>query len=144
MNYESNWHQFVCCLAATTPKSDRRRLILLPRGKKNRLPRKEVIHPQLPLRMPCYDFVPVTSLALVPIMWAFGHYQLPWRDGRWVQDPRTYSPWHSWSTITSDSSFMEANCSLQSELRKVFRDWLQLALWLPSVPPIVARVLPKA
>ncbi len=25
------------------------------------LPRKEVIHPQLPLRMPCYDFVPVAS-----------------------------------------------------------------------------------
>jgi hypothetical protein len=25
------------------------------------LPRKEVIQPQLPLRLPCYDFVPVTS-----------------------------------------------------------------------------------
>jgi hypothetical protein len=24
-------------------------------------PRKEVIQPQLPLRLPCYDFVPVTS-----------------------------------------------------------------------------------
>ena len=30
------------------------------------LPRKEVIHPQLPLRMPCYDLVLVTSLTLVP------------------------------------------------------------------------------
>ncbi len=30
------------------------------------LPRKEVIHPQLPLRMPCYDFVPVTGLTLSP------------------------------------------------------------------------------
>ena len=28
-----------------------------PRG----LPRKEVIQPQLPLRLPCYDFTPVTS-----------------------------------------------------------------------------------
>ena len=28
------------------------------------LPRKEVIQPQLPLRLPCYDFVPVTSPTL--------------------------------------------------------------------------------
>ena len=28
------------------------------------LPRKEVIQPQLPLRLPCYDFVPVSSPAL--------------------------------------------------------------------------------
>ena len=26
-----------------------------------KLPRKEVIQPQLPLRLPCYDFVPVAS-----------------------------------------------------------------------------------
>ena len=25
------------------------------------LPRKEVIHPQLPLRLPCYDFTPIKS-----------------------------------------------------------------------------------
>ena len=39
--------------------------VLRPRhagsGSKNRhLPRKEVIQPQLPLRLPCYDFVPIT------------------------------------------------------------------------------------
>jgi len=28
------------------------------------LPRKEVIHPQLPLRIPCYDFVPVATPTL--------------------------------------------------------------------------------
>ena len=28
------------------------------------LPRKEVIQPQLPLRLPCYDFVPVTRPTL--------------------------------------------------------------------------------
>jgi hypothetical protein len=28
------------------------------------IPRKEVIQPQLPLRLPCYDFVPVTNPAL--------------------------------------------------------------------------------
>lgn len=30
------------------------------------LPRKEVIHPQLPLRMPCYDFVPIAGSTFVP------------------------------------------------------------------------------
>ena len=34
----------------------------LPRD--GRLPRKEVIQPQLPLRLPCYDFVPVTGPTL--------------------------------------------------------------------------------
>jgi hypothetical protein len=32
-----------------------------PRRRGFSLPRKEVIQPQLPLRLPCYDFVPVTS-----------------------------------------------------------------------------------
>ena len=30
----------------------------------SRLPRKEVIQPQLPLRLPCYDFVPITNPTL--------------------------------------------------------------------------------
>ena len=29
-----------------------------------KLPRKEVIQPQLPLRLPCYDFVPITRPTL--------------------------------------------------------------------------------
>ena len=33
------------------------------------LPRKEVIQPQLPLRLPCYDFVPITSPALDGCPW---------------------------------------------------------------------------
>jgi len=28
------------------------------------LPRKEVIQPQVPLRLPCYDFTPITSQTL--------------------------------------------------------------------------------
>jgi hypothetical protein len=32
-----------------------------PPGRLTALPRKEVIQPQLPLRLPCYDFTPVTS-----------------------------------------------------------------------------------
>ena len=31
---------------------------------KNSLPRKEVIQPHLPVRLPCYDFTPVTNPAL--------------------------------------------------------------------------------
>jgi len=29
-----------------------------------KLPRKEVIQPQVPLRLPCYDFTPITSQTL--------------------------------------------------------------------------------
>jgi hypothetical protein len=61
---------------------------------------KEVIQPQVPLRLPCYDFAPVTALAfgrLASLVGSsgtdFGRSQLPWRDGRCVQGPGTYSPW---------------------------------------------------
>ena len=63
--------------------------------------RKEVIQPQVPLRLPCYDFAPVTELAfggsLPQAGWVtdFGRSRLPWRDGRCVQGPGTYSPWCS-------------------------------------------------
>ena len=45
-----------------------------------------------------------------------------------------------WPAITSDSDFMQASCSLQSELRPAFWDLLHLTALLPSVPAIVARV----
>ena len=62
--------------------------------------RKEVIQPHLPIRLPCYDFTPVISPAFGSSLlkgWVtdFGRYQLPWCDGRCVQDPGTYSPQHS-------------------------------------------------
>ena len=31
------------------------------RSKSSGIPRKEVIQPQLPLRLPCYDFTPITN-----------------------------------------------------------------------------------
>ena len=34
-----------------------------PRGAYSQCSRKEVIQPQVPLRLPCYDFAPVTELA---------------------------------------------------------------------------------
>ena len=36
------------------------------------LHRKEVIQPQVPLRLPCYDFIPVTSLTLGPCLLTVG------------------------------------------------------------------------
>jgi hypothetical protein len=41
------------------------------------LPRKEVIQPQLPLRLPCYDFVPITNPTLDT--------SVPRGFGQWLQ-----------------------------------------------------------
>ncbi len=59
--------------------------------------RKEVIQPQVPLRLPCYDFTPVTNPTfaggpLAVSLTVFWLSQLPWCDGRCVQSPGTYSP----------------------------------------------------
>ena len=61
------------------------------------LPRKEVIQPHLPVRLPCYDFTPLTlhTFGASPQKgWAgdFGCRRLGWCDGRCVQGPGTYSP----------------------------------------------------
>ena len=42
------------------------------------IPRKEVIHPQLPLRMPCYDFILIADPTVVPHikLRSFGYYRL--------------------------------------------------------------------
>ena len=67
------------------------------------LPRKEVIQPHLPIRLPCYDFTPVIGLTFggCSLRWLtdFGYSQLPWCDGRCVQGPGTYSPRHSDSRL---------------------------------------------
>jgi len=109
--------------------------------------RKEVIQPQVPLRLPCYDFIPVTTRSLGlrnKSRMQFGSGRLPWCDGRCVQGPGTYSRRRSWYGITSDSSFMQASCSLQSELSPVFWDFLTVAGLAPSVLGIVVRVQPWA
>ena len=61
------------------------------------LPRKEVIQPHLPIRLPCYDFTPIIGPTLdgwllKGYLTGFGCYQLSWCDGRCVQGPGTYSP----------------------------------------------------
>ena len=64
----------------------------------SRLPRKEVIQPHLPVRLPCYDFTPLTlhtfdaSAPRRGSAGGFGCRRLGWCDGRCVQGPGTHSP----------------------------------------------------
>ena len=55
--------------------------------------KKEVIHPQLPLRMPCYDFVPIIRSYLPTAYTArSGITNSLDVTGGVYKDPRTYSP----------------------------------------------------
>ncbi len=66
--------------------------------------RKEVIQPQVPLRLPCYDLVPLTNLTFGASLlcirkhsgWVgdFGCGPFGWLDGRCVQGSGTHSPRH--------------------------------------------------
>ena len=89
--------------------------------------RKEVIQPHLPIRLPCYDFTPI----ICPTLGGWLPKGLPHR----LRVLQTLVVWRAvckrpgnvftvacWSTITSDSGFMQASCSLQSELRMALRD----------------------
>lgn len=58
--------------------------------------RKEVIQPHLPIRLPCYDLVPLAGFTLDALVRrGFGCPQLGWLDGRCVQGSGTYSPQRS-------------------------------------------------
>ena len=92
--------------------------------------RKEVIQPHLPIRLPCYDFTPIIEPT-------FGSALLPDRRSDWLRYWLRVFPtlmvWRAvctrpgnvftavcWPAITSNSDFMKANFSLQSELRPLF------------------------
>ena len=83
--------------------------------KKNR---KEVIQPQLPLRLPCYDLLLVTEPTVAPrINMDLKVFPAPlsWRAvSAKFENVFTAA---FWSAITSNSSFKEASFSLLSELR---------------------------
>ena len=72
---------------------------------------------------PSYLFYPRQILTVTD----FRHHKLPWLDGRCVQGPGTYSPYHCWYTITSESNFTESSCRLRSELGS--------PLWICSLLP---------
>ena len=50
----------------------RRVFLTIGHRPKTSLLRKEVIQPQVPLRLPCYDFTPVTDHSLGPCLLAVG------------------------------------------------------------------------
>ena len=53
----------------------------------------EVIQPQIPLRLPCYDLTPLADLELdFPVRESLVLNPLDWFDGRCVQGTGTYSP----------------------------------------------------
>ena len=54
--------------------------------------RKEVIQPQVPLRLPCYDLVPIRESGVGACYGDFGRPPLSWLDGRCVQGSGTHSP----------------------------------------------------
>ena len=54
--------------------------------------RKEVIQPQVPLRLPCYDLVPIRKSGVGIGKDDFGRPSLSWLDGRCVQGSGTHSP----------------------------------------------------
>ena len=88
------------------------------------LHRKEVIHPHVPVGIPCYDFTPVTCPTFAgPLPCGLG-YQLrvlqtpiAWRAV--CTTPGNVFTLTFWFRITSDSNFMESSCRLQSELRPI-------------------------
>lgn len=89
-----------------------------------------LFQPHVPVRLPCYDFIPVTSPIIVwcwLLIWyenyeikrisqqpapSFKQNSLPAYDGRCVQDLSTEFTVTWWFTITCDSNFIQANCSL--------------------------------
>ena len=96
------------------------------------LPRKEVIQPHLPVRLPCYDFTPLTlhTFGASPLGgWAgdFGCRRLGWCDGRCVQGPGTYSPRHadprllatpaSWRRVAASNPNWDRLCGIRSPSR---------------------------
>jgi len=53
----------------------------------------EVIQPQIPLRLPCYDLTPLANQRLdCAIRHSLASSSLGWFDGRCVQGAGTYSP----------------------------------------------------
>src|SRR3989344_4404035 len=100
--------------------------------------RKEGIQPHLPIRLPCYDFTPVTNPAVVSALLTV---RLP-TSGRTRSHGVTGGVYKTRERIhrdilIRDSYFTQSSCRLRSGLRLALWDWLPLAGWQPSVPAIV-------
>ena len=117
----------------------------IPLNLKLFLLRKEVIQPHLPIRLPCYDFTPIIDSTFDRCLFyklAHGLRVFPtlmvWRAV--CTRPGNVFTAVCWPAITSNSGFMKANFSLQSELRLLFWVLLHITASLLSVIAIVVRV----
>ena len=113
--------------------------------------RKEVIQPQVPLRLPCYDLVPVIGFTV-------GRHPLPRQVGNSTSGTPNfrdltggvYKAQEHIHRVIADTRLLAipTSCrrvdSLQSELGPAFCDLLHLTVSRRSVPTIVARVKPWA
>ena len=125
---------------------DARHLCVEPISRPNVLfLRKEVIQPQVPLRLPCYDLVPIRSFIFGACLSApatsdappfggltGGVYKAQEHIHRGSADPRLLAIPTSWTRIAES----------QSELGDGFCDLLHLAVLRRFVRPIVVRVQP--
>ena len=107
--------------------------------------RKEVIHPHVPVGIPCYDLTPIISptlgarlLCRLPPRLRVLPTLMVWRAV--CTNPGNVFTVTCWFTITSDSVFMKSSCRLQSELGPSLWVLLHLAISLLFVTAIVARV----
>ncbi len=93
-----------------------------------------MIQAHLPVHLPCYDFVPVTSPTFDGALLAV---KLP-ASGVTSSHDVTGGVYKARERI--QRTIADARLLLQSELRSALRDWLHLAAWQPIVPTIVACV----
>ena len=113
------------------------------------IPRKEVIQPQVPLRLPCYDLVPVTELTVGRRLSKVSNPTSGTPDSRDLTGG-VYKAQEHIHRVIADTRLLAipTSCrrvvSLQSELRRPFCDLLHLAVLRRSVAAIVARVKPWA
>ncbi len=106
-----------------------------------------MIQPQVPLRLPCYDLVPVVGLTVGRRPLAVGNLTSGAPNSHHLTGGVYKAQEHIHRDI-ADSRLLAipTSCrrvaSLQSELGPVFCDWLHLAVLRRFVPVIVARVMP--
>src|SRR4051812_2504057 len=102
--------------------------------------RKEVIQPQVPLRLPCYDFTPVADPTVAGCLLAVSAPSSGKANSHGVTGGvyKARERIHRSVLIcdTSDSNFMGSSCRAQSELRRLFEICEGSPLCIPLSPPL--------
>src|SRR5476649_457014 len=103
--------------------------------------RKEVIQPQVPLRLPCYDFGPVADPTVAGCLLCGLAHRLkveptPMPCRAVFTRPGNVFTAACCSAITSDSTFMYSSCRVQSELGRFFGISLLSRVSCPLSPPL--------